>query len=88
MIVSVNFSYALFFHLHFLTFEEEAVGCPEMLVRNYHSLLNNISEYSGSLDDLAMKAVVLTVHHPVQSGWVSCSPLLHIYANLRQPHIL
>jgi len=48
MIVSVNFKCALFFCLHFLTFEEGAVGCPEMLVTNYHSLLRNISEECGS----------------------------------------
>jgi len=48
MIVSVNFSYALFFSLQFLTFEERAVGCPKMLVRNYDSLLHNISQERGS----------------------------------------
>jgi hypothetical protein len=48
MIVSVNFSCALFSHWHFLTFEEGLVGYPEMLVRNYHSVLHNISEEHGS----------------------------------------
>jgi len=38
---SVNFPRALFYHLDFLKLG--VIGCPDISVRNYHSVLLNIS---------------------------------------------
>jgi len=44
----VNFSFALFSLLDFLTLEAVMVGCPEISVQNYHSPLCNVPEQCRS----------------------------------------
>jgi len=85
--VSVNFSHAVLSLLYFLILEDGTDNCPEMSVRNYYSMLCNISEECRSHDDLVKKYLVWLCMIPfrdIQFGvvWFSFS-----YANLRH-HIL
>jgi len=79
--VSVNFPYALFSLLDFLTLKLGPTGFPEMSVQNYHSTLHNIS-LERTPHVIWYASLGLAPHVTVQSRQFGAS-----YANLRQPHI-
>jgi len=58
------------------------IGCPKTSVRNYHSVLHNVSEKLSYHLQFGDTGLGLAVHGPVQSNpvwwvWISAS-----YANL------
>jgi hypothetical protein len=56
----------------FLTLKKEPIGCPEMLVRNYHYLLNNSPEECSShlLHGGSLQSILYLFPHHFKGLWI------------------
>ena len=72
-------------HLDYLTLEDGPIGCPETLVRNYHSTMCKIPEERRSRIVTGFKINVVTYHLILGNDLNAVEPKLDVYLKIVSP---